>query len=93
MTVGLEIFQSGRWICLPRTDDNFFLVGSPSKINFPLRVRLTSVSGEQVESAITELKNNVDLTSSVQFSGFIKGGSQVTNQPIRAITRNIPFMI
>lgn len=78
VTVGLEIFQSGRWICLPRADDNFFLVGSPNKINFPLRVRLTSVSGEQVESTITELKNNVDLTSSVQFSGFIKGSDPRT---------------
>ncbi|XP_022807363.1 uncharacterized protein LOC111344405, partial [Stylophora pistillata] len=72
VTVGLEIFHGVRWICLPRTDDNFFLVGSASKIGFPLRIRLTSVSGEQVESTITELKNGVDLTSSVQFSGFIK---------------------
>ena len=77
VTVGLEIFHNGRWICLPRTDDNFFLVGSRNKIEFPLRVRLTSVSGERVESTITELKNDVDLTSSVQFSGFIKGRSHI----------------
>lgn len=73
VAVGLEISHNGKWICLPRTDDNYFLMGSRSRIQFPLRVRLTSVSGEQVESTITELKNDVDITSSVQFSGFIKG--------------------
>ena len=73
VTVGLEILQNGRWICLQRTDDNYFLMGSPNRVQFPLRVRLTSVSGEQVESTITELKNDKDITSSVQFSGFMKG--------------------
>ncbi|KAL9953227.1 hypothetical protein ACROYT_G040607 [Oculina patagonica] len=73
VTVGLEISHNGKWICLPRTDDNYFLMGSRNRIQFPLQVRLTSVSGEQVESTITELKNGVDITSSVQFSGFIKG--------------------
>ena len=73
VTVGVEIYHNGKWICLPRSDDNFFLMGSRNRINFPLRVRLTSVSGEQVESIITELKNDVDITSSVQFSGFTKG--------------------
>lgn len=73
VTVGVEIFHNGKWICLPRLDDNFFLMGSRNRIKFPLRVRLTSISGEQVESTITELKNDVDIASSVQFSGFIKG--------------------
>lgn len=73
VTVGVEIFHNGKWICLPRSDDNFFLMGSRNGIKFPLRVRLTSISGEQVESTITELKNDVDIASSVQFSGFIKG--------------------
>ena len=73
VTVGLEILQNGRWICLQRTDDNYFLMGSPNRVQFPLRVRLTSVSGEQVETIITELKNDKDITSSVQFSGFMKG--------------------
>jgi len=73
VTVGVEIFHNGKWICLPRSDDNFFLMGSRNRIKFPLRVRLTSISGEQVESTITELKNDVDIASSVQFSGFIKG--------------------
>lgn len=73
VTVGVEIFHNGKWICLPRSDDNFFLMGSRNRIKFPLRVRLTGVSGEQVESTITELKNDVDIASSVQFSGFIKG--------------------
>ena len=48
-------------------------MGSPNRVQFPLRVRLTSVSGEQVESTIAELKNDEDIISSVQFSGFIKG--------------------
>lgn len=75
VTVGLEILHNGRWICLQRTDDNYFLMGSPNRVQFPLRVRLTSVSGEQVESTIAELKNDEDIISSVQFSGFIKGKS------------------
>ena len=73
MTVGLEILHNRKWVCLPRTEDNYFLIGSPNRVKFPLRVRLTSVSGEQLESTIAELKNDVDITSSVQFSGFIKG--------------------
>lgn len=75
VTVGLEILQNRKWLCLPRSEDNYFLIGSPKRIKFPLRVRLTSISGEQLESSITEFKNDVDITSSVQFSGFIKGTS------------------
>jgi len=78
VTVGVEISHNGKWICLPHSDDNFFLMGSRNRIKFPLRVRLTSVSGEQVESTITELKNDVDITSSVQFSGFTKGSDPRT---------------
>lgn len=77
VTVGLEILHNRKWVCLPRTEDNYFLIGSPNKVKFPLRVRLTSVSGEQLESTIPELKNAVDITSSVQFSGFIKGKSHL----------------
>ena len=69
------MFQNGKWVCLPRTEDNFFLMGSARRIKFPLRVRLTSVSGEQLESTIREFKNDEDIASLVQFSGFIKGMS------------------
>lgn len=80
VTVGVEISHNGKWICLPRSDDNYFLMGSRNRIRFPLQVRLTSVSGEQVESTITELKNDVDITSSAQFSGFIKGNLHPQHQ-------------
>ncbi|XP_068683269.1 uncharacterized protein [Montipora foliosa] len=73
VTVGLEVLHNGKWVCLPKTEDNYFLLGSPNRVKFPLRVRLTSVSGEQLESTISELRNDVDIASSVQFSGFIKG--------------------
>ena len=69
------MFQNGKWVCLPRTEDNFFLLGLAHRIKFPLRVRLTSVSGEQLESTIREFKNDEDIASPVQFSGFTKGMS------------------
>ena len=71
------MLHNGKWVCLPKTEDNYFLLGSPNRVKFPLRVRLTSVSGEQLESTIGDLRNDVDIASSVQFSGFIKGMSVI----------------
>jgi len=72
-TAGIEVFVKNKYHCLTRVSDNFFVGGSLGKVSFPLRVRLTSITGEQVVAAIRELKNGVSLQSGVQFKGFRSG--------------------
>ena len=70
--VGVEVFVGDRWRCLKRVPDNFFVGSGMGKVPFPLKVRLTSITGQQREATIKELKNDESLTSTVQFSGFKK---------------------
>lgn len=72
-TAGIEVFAKNKYHCLTRVSDNFFVGARLGKFSFPLRVRLTSITGEQVVTAIRELKNGVSLQSGVQFKGFRSG--------------------
>jgi len=72
-TAGIEVFVKNKYHCLTRVSDNFFVGANLGKVSFPLRVRLTSITGEQVVAAIRELKNGVSLQSGVQFKGFRSG--------------------
>lgn len=72
-TAGIEIMVGKNYHCLARKMDNFF-VGN-GKFSTPLRVRLTAITGEQVETTIKSIKNDVNFSSGVQFKG-IKSGSE-----------------
>ena len=66
---------NGKYRCLTRVPDNFFVGGNLGKVSTPLRVRLTSITGEQVETTIPKIDNDVNIQSNVQYKG-IKNGSK-----------------
>ena len=69
----MEVEVNGKYHCLKRISDNFFIGTGLGKFSTPLRVRLTAITGEQVETTISEIRNDYSFSSSVQFKG-IKGG-------------------
>ena len=66
---------NNKYHCLARQIDNFFVGDGLGKFSKPLRVRLTAITGEQVETTIRDIKNGVNFPSGVQFKG-IKSGSE-----------------
>ncbi|XP_067042417.1 uncharacterized protein [Acropora muricata] len=69
---GIEVAKNGRYHCLKRTGDNYFTGDGLGKIEIPLKVRLTAVTGEQKETVIPFMLTS-DIPSGVQFSGFKAG--------------------
>lgn len=74
-TAGLEVLQNGRYRCLNKVNDNYFesLGVGLAKVEFPLTVRVTSVSGQQLVSTIPEMKNDVSFPTNIQYSGIDVG--------------------
>ena len=70
----MEVLVNNRFHCLTRVRDNFFVGMRLGRFQTPLRVRLTSVSGEQVEALIPDIKDDVSFPASVQFAGINGGG-------------------
>ena len=69
---GIEVEKNGKYHCLKRTGDNYFTGDGLGKIEMPLKVRLTAVTGEQKETVIPSMLTS-DIPSGVQFSGFETG--------------------
>ena len=67
---GLEILKDGRYSCLVRTFDNFFTGDGLGKVDFPMTVRVTAVTGEQREAVLPSIENDNNILSDVQFSGY-----------------------
>ncbi|XP_032235845.1 uncharacterized protein LOC116617322 [Nematostella vectensis] len=70
---GVEALVGGRYHCLKRVSDNFFVGMGLGQFYFPLRVRLTSISGQQVETFVPEMKDDVSFPSGVRFGGIKVG--------------------
>lgn len=66
---GIEALVNGKYRCLSRVTDNFFVGTGLGKFSFPLRVRLTAITGEQIETVIPDITNNFSFLSNVQFKG------------------------
>ena len=66
---GIEALVNGKYRCLSRVTDNFFVGTGLGKFSFPLRVRLTAITGEQIETVIPDITNNFSFPSNVQFKG------------------------
>ena len=49
------------------------------KVTFPMRVRVTSVSGEQLEATIPQLRDDFNTPSDIQFSGFSNEGQSLSS--------------
>lgn len=74
-TAGIEVMVNNKYHCLARQMDNFFVGSNLGKFSTPLRVRLTAITGEQVETTIKRITNDFNFSSGVQFKG-IKSGSK-----------------
>jgi expansin (peptidoglycan-binding protein) len=68
----INVFNSGVWKALQRTNDNFFT--SSGNIVFPLktpfRVQVVSITGEIVESTINSIVNDQVLEGNGQFQKY-----------------------
>ena len=69
-TAGIEALVNGKYHCLSRVTDNFFVGTGLGKFSVPLRVRLTAITGEQIEATIPDIRNDFSYPTSVQFKGF-----------------------
>ena len=72
---GIEILKNGKYSCLKRTSDNYFVGDGLGKVAFPMTVRVTAVTGEQREAVLPSMQNDNNILSNVQFSGFGAGGT------------------
>ena len=72
----MEILKNGKYSCLKRTGDNYFIGDGLGKVDFPMTVRVTAVTGEQREAVLPSMQNDNNILSNVQFSGFKAGGKQ-----------------
>ncbi|KAL9952159.1 hypothetical protein ACROYT_G039372 [Oculina patagonica] len=68
-TAGIEVLVNGKYHCLARQTDNFFVGTGLGKFSTPLKVRLTAINGKQVETTISEIRNDVSFPTSVQYKG------------------------
>ena len=71
---GMEILKDGKYSCLKRTTDNYFIGDDLGQVDFPMTVRVTAVTGEQREVVLPSMENDNNILSDVQFSGFAAGG-------------------
>lgn len=72
--MGMEIEHNNKWVCMKRTDDNYFTINGLGEIKFPKIFRLTSISGEQLVSTVPGIRNNENILTDIQYSGFNPGG-------------------
>ena len=70
----MEILKNGKYSCLKRTSDNYFIGDGLGQVSFPMKVRVTAVTGEQREAELPSMLNDNNIPSNVQFSGFAGGG-------------------
>lgn len=71
---GIEVLKGEKYSCLRRVGDNHFVGDHLGKVDFPMQVRLTSISGEQRETIINAMTNDEDLKTDIQFTGHAAGG-------------------
>ncbi|XP_048586289.1 uncharacterized protein LOC5509740 [Nematostella vectensis] len=70
---GIEVVKNNNISCLLRVGDNYFVGKSQGVFDFPMKVRLTAVTGEQKEVTIPSLKNDENVITDVQFTGHNTG--------------------
>lgn len=76
---GIEVLKNGKYSCLKRVNDNYFVGDKLGKVDFPMQVRLTAVTGEQRETIIPTMKNDQDTLTDIQFTGNVFGGKYATS--------------
>lgn len=66
---------------MKRTDDNYFTINGLGEMKFPKKFRVTSISGEQLVSTVPEIKNDENIPTNIQYSGFKPGTDAVQILP------------
>ncbi|XP_068731175.1 uncharacterized protein [Montipora capricornis] len=74
-TAGIEVLVRGKYHCLTRVPDNFFVGSGLGKLPVRLHVRLTAINGEQISVTIPDITNDISFPSEVQYRG-INGASK-----------------
>lgn len=72
-TVGMEIEHNNKWVCMKRTDDNYFNIDGLGEIKFPKKFRITSISNEQLVTTLPGIKSDENIPTDIQYSGFKPG--------------------
>lgn len=67
------MFKNGKYSCLRRTSDNYFTGDGLGTVEFPMKVRVTAITGEQLEATLPSMKNDQNIPSDIQFAGISKG--------------------
>lgn len=81
-TAGIEVLVRGKYHCLTRVNDNFFVGMGLGRLSVPLRVRLTAITGEQLHTTVPAIKNDVTFASEVQYQG-INGASELSEKILK----------
>jgi len=87
----MEILKNGKYSCLKRTGDNYFIGDGLGTVDFPMTVRVTAVTGEQREAVLPSMENDNNILSDVQFSGFAAGGKLFSRVQIKCQRSMISF--
>ena len=58
---------------MKRVNDNYFNIDGLGEIKFPKKFRVTSISGEQLEATLPGIKNDENIPTDIQYSGFKAG--------------------
>jgi expansin (peptidoglycan-binding protein) len=87
----MYIYQSNAWQALARSADNFFEAGSTVTypLDFPISIKITSVTGDYVTDTISTLVNGEVIQGSVQFpncAGSTTATTAATSSTTAAVT-------
>ena len=85
--VSLECFSNGKWKCMPREIDNYFLykeINPQTSVQF----RATSISGQTIGFTLEDLNSIKEVKLSQQFQPFHTGKCQTLPQVI-ALSNNL----
>ena len=80
--MGMEIKHNNKWVCMKRVNDNYFNIDGLGEIKFPKKFRVTSISGEQLEATLPGIKNDENIPTDIQYSGFKPGMLTLKNKEL-----------
>ena len=67
---------------MKRVNDNYFNIDGLGEIKFPKKFRVTSISGEQLEATLPGIKNDENIPTDIQYSGFKPGMLTLKNKEL-----------
>ncbi|XP_065053132.1 uncharacterized protein LOC135682254 isoform X2 [Rhopilema esculentum] len=86
----MECFRDGRWVCLRREADNYFVLEDLQAL-VPVQFRATSIAGEKIGFSLDQFELGVEIPLKQQFTPF-HSGSRVNKSPIVACNNEVKAM-